>query len=406
MSDTLQGTLQIVDPLDQQGTSRYHKDTHNKCRIIYGYKRGCLDNIDIENSFVILIEPRSDYIDEIKSLGNKKITLISKVLVKENKLSETILYYDKDSNSYFMKRDNLVINGVNLFNIKKYKVYTTSIENIIKQYSIQNIESLVVNINIKNCNEILQSVESYNHILSRIYIDKEIANYNCKILDNFYKRPNKKEDTHITELSTTKLSTIQDIDNLVVFTHKNLNIKLPKIILYFYENECKQIKEISLFLQQYKMNLVINDKTDEEKIKKIIISYPECIKYINLKNTLKPSKIYYENIIENLECIFDRGNDNDDLEIIIQFNPKYFNSKNTLQIMYPLQDNVVYVNKAFDIIYGTKNCMFMLYQILRSNYFTDYIEEKMEEKRTLFKIFSKRYFYDYISKIFVLKEIN
>lgn len=382
----------------EQGTSIYHKDTRNKCRIIYGYKRGCLDDIDIENSFIILIEPRSDYIDQIKSLGNKKITLISKVLVKENALSETILYYDKDNDSYFMKKDNLVINGVNLFNVKKYKVYTTSIENIIKQYTIQNIESLFVNINITNCNEILQSVESYNHILSKIYIDKEIANYNCKILDNFYCEKRQKD--------TIQKDTIQNMGNLVVFTHKNLNIKLPKIILYFYENECKQIKEISLFLQQYKMNLVINDKTDEENIKKIIISYPECIKYINLKNTLKPSKIYYENIIENLECIFDKGNNNDDLEIIIQFNPKYFNLKNTLQIMYPLQDNVVYVNKAFDIIYGTKNCMFMMYQILRSNYFTDYIEEKMQEKRTLFKIFSKRYFYDYISKIFVLKEIN
>lgn len=373
----------------------YQKDTPNKCKIIYGYKKGCLDDIDLdlENSFVILIEPRSDYIDEIKSLSNKKITLISKVLVKENVLSETILYYDKDANNYFMKKDNLEINGVNLFNVKKYKVYTTSIENIIKQYTIQNIESLTININIKNCSEILQSIESYNHILSRIYIDKQIADYNCKILDNFYSH---------------KKDTIQDLDNLIIFTHKNLNIKLPKIILYFFENECKQIKEMSLFLQQYKMNLVINNQNDE-KIKKIIISYPECIKYftdggLNLKN--KPSKIYYENIIENLECIFDKGNDNADLEIIIQFNPKYFNSKNTLQIMYPLQDNVLYVNKAFDIIYGTKNCMFMLYQILKSSYFTDYIEEKTKEKPSLFKIFSKRYFYDYISKIFVLKEIN
>ena len=74
--------------------------------------------------------------------------------------------------------------------------------------------------------------------------------------------------------------------------------------------------------------------------------------------------------------------------------------------MYPLQDNILYVNKMFDIIYGTKNCMFMLYQILKSKYFTDYINTKIEEKKTLFKIFSKRYFYDYISKIFLLKEIN
>jgi hypothetical protein len=77
---------------------------------------------------------------------------------------------------------------------------------------------------------------------------------------------------------------------------------------------------------------------------------------------------------------------------------------NTLQIMYPIKDNTIYVNKLYDIMYATKNCMFMLYQILKSKYFTDYIKQKRSEKPKLFKIFAKRYFYDYLSKIFVLQD--
>jgi hypothetical protein len=397
---------------------------HTGCKIIYGYNPGCLDDIlDSQGQLVILIEPRTDRIDQIQSLKIKDFILIKKVLVKTNLLSETIFHYDKDRDIYFMKDDGLVINGTNLFNIKKYKAYTTSMENIIKEYAIQNIHSLTININIKNCNEIIQSVEAYNHILSRIYINKQIGNYQCKILDDFYSKV---------------------LDQYITFTHKNLHIELPKILVYFYESQNKKLKEMTLLMQQYKMALVINklpdgasarqdDQQDTSTITNdtgasarqddlhrsgasarqddvsVIVPYPESIKYIDTGNwLLKPSKIYYENVINNLACIFDSDtlpSNSSELDIIIQFNPKYFDSKNTLQIMYPLDDNVFYINKVFDVIYGTKNCMFMLYQILKSKYFTDYIEEKIAEKKSLFKIFSKRYFYDYISKIFIIKEI-
>lgn len=361
------------------------------CKIIYGYNPGCLDDIlDSQGQLVILIEPRTDRIDQIQSLKIKDFILIKKVLVKTNLLSETIFHYDKDRDIYFMKDDGLVINGTNLFNIKKYKAYTTSMENIIKEYAIQNIHSLTININIKNCNEIIQSIEAYNHILSRIYINKQIGNYQCKILDDFYSKV---------------------LDQYITFTHKNLHIELPKILVYFYESQNKKLKEMTLLMQQYKMALVINKLPDGASARQddvsVIVPYPESIKYIDT-GILKPSKIYYENVINNLACIFDSDtlpSNSSELDIIIQFNPKYFDSKNTLQIMYPLDDNVFYINKVFDVIYGTKNCMFMLYQILKSKYFTDYIEEKIAEKKSLFKIFSKRYFYDYISKIFVIKEI-
>ena len=388
------------------------------CKIIYGYNPGCLDDIlDSQGQLVILIEPRTDRIDQIQSLKIKDFILIKKVLVKTNVLSETFFHYDKDRDIYFMKDDGLVVNGTNLFNVKKYKVYTTSMENIIKEYAIQNIHSLTININIKNCNEIIQSVEAYNHILSRIYMNNQIGNYQCKILDDFYSKGN--VGTLPSSDIVGKGTLPSNGGTYITFTHKNLHIELPKILVYFYESQNKRLKEMTLLMQQYKMALVINkDETSNQqnddnvpcrtKVSGMIVPYPESIKCIDTEGNglLKPSKIYYENVINNLACIFDSDNINSlELDIIIQFNPKYFNSKNTLQIMYPLDDNVFYINKVFDVIYGTKNCMFMLYQILKSKYFTDYIEEKIAEKKSLFKIFSKRYFYDYISKIFVIKEI-
>lgn len=362
-------------------------ESYRAVKIIYGYKKGCLDDIDISKSLIILIEPRTDRIDEIQNTPSDNIILIKKVLVKTNKLEETILYHDKDRDYYFIKDNGLVINGTNLFNVKKYKVYTTSIENIIKDYTVQNIHSFVININIENCSELLQSVESYNHIISRIFINKQITDYHCKILQNFYCEG---------EIDL-------NISNFIVFVHKNLNVKLPKIVVYLCPKSNKRLSEMKLFLQQYKMSLITNTLSNDK-----IIPYPESIEYFITDAKLIGSscispKLCYENVIEMLDCIFDQTDL--DLDIIIKFNPKYFDSKNTLQIMYPLQDNVLYINKALDIIYGTKNCMFMLYQILKSKYFTDYIEEKMQEKRSLFKIFSKRYFYDYISKIFVIKDI-
>lgn len=400
------------------------------CKIIYGYIQGCLDDIlDSQDQLVILIEPRTDRIDQIQSLKikdqfKKPFVLIKKVLVKTNILSETNFYYDKDLDIYFMKDDGLVVNGTNLFNIKKNKVYTTSMENIIKEYAIQTIHSLTININIKNCNEIIQSVEAYNHILSRIYINNQIGNYQCKILHDFYNEGTLPSSEGTLPFIEGTLPSIEG--TYITFTHKNLHIELPKILVYFYESQSKRLKEMTLLMQQYKMALVINKLPDDTsnppcrnddnvpcRVSRIIVPYPESVKCIDTEGNwlLKPSKIYYENVINNLACIFDSGTlpSNEDnslgLDIIIQFNPKYFDSKNTLQIMYPLDDNVFYINKVFDIIYGTKNCMFMLYQILKSKYFTDYIEEKIAEKKSLFKIFSKRYFYDYISKIFVIKEI-
>ena len=393
------------------------------CNIIYGYLDNCLDKY--QDSPVLLIEPRSDIIDILKKdlkdiTKNKNIILISKMLLEKDLMTESILYFNKEENKYFTNNEKLLVMGTNYFNVKKYKVFTTSINNIILQYNIQNINSISININVQNCNKILDSIIPFNHIISNIIISDTVKMFsdNCKLLENFYKKEN------------------------LTFTHKNLNIKLPNIGMYINCNgKIKNNKEISLLVQQYKMNLIIMRKNNS-----FIIPYPESITIINNVYDAH-SKIYHENIIRNFECIFNKdqnikeqitvtnnqneqvnenineqinetnnhNNQNEqinetnkidvgDLDIIMQFNPKYFDNNKTLQIMYPLKDNIIYINKVFDIIYGTKNCIYMLYQILKSKYFSDFLEVKKIAKPKLFTIFSKMYFFEYISKIFVIKE--
>lgn len=377
------------------------------CNIVYGYLEHC-PFIKSPKDNVLLIEPRGEIIDLLKKNLDKNIIIISKILSEKDTMTDSILYFNKEEDKYFTKNDkDLLITGTNYFNVKKYNVFTTSINNLIVQYNIQNINSLVININIENCNDILDSLIPFNHIISNIVINNNvnITPEKCKILENFKK--NEDSSTFIDDVDRRQ-------GNIKSFSHKNLHIKLPNIGMFF-NGKLKNNKEITLLIQQYKMNLIIIKKNDS-----YIVPYPESITILNNNQENTYSKIYHENIIHNLDCIFNFNAQNDkneennlikseeiaigDLEIIIQFNPKYFDNNKTLQIMYPLKDNVVYVNKVYDIIYGTKNCIYMLYQIIKSKYFSDFLEEKKTSRPKLFTIFSKIYFFEYISKIFVVKE--
>jgi len=179
------------------------------------------------------------------------------------------------------------------------------------------------------------------------------------------------------------------------------------------------------------MSLIIKQRDTNN-----IIEFPDSIDKLNqiynqikVKNKKENCEFFHENIIENLDIIFNANNSiiednniiednsiieddsiienltetNDNLDIIIHFNPKYFEIYNTLQIMYPLKNNIIYINKMYDVIYASKNCMYMLYQIIKSKYFSNYLDNKKSVNPKLFKIMSKRYFYEYIEKIFQLK---
>lgn len=356
------------------------------CKIIYGYTPNCLDNSD--NSPILLIEPRNEYIDIIKNLRKQNVMLISKALVKSKISSETLMFYDKSNHNYWIPDDDLNIKGNNCFNIKKNVIFTTTVEQLISQYKIQNIQDFIVNINILNISNVLDSILQYNHILSQISISTGInIDKQSKILLYY----NSKTD-----------------NNYTIYQHKNLNLTLPNIGIYFLNgNNIKTTNDdLSLFVKQYKMNIIINNDTN-----KTLITYPDSIQFIESDEKLNTnqSKIFHENVITILDKIFSRSDSNDikiseNLDIIIQFNQKYFTSRRTLQIMYPLKDDTIYIHRPYDIIYANKNCMFMIYQILKSKYFTDYMESKQKEKPVMFKFLCKKYFYDYLSTIFVFKD--
>lgn len=374
------------------------------CNIIYGYVEDFI--LSYHDYPIILIEPRKNIIDKINKLKLDNIIVIKKVLVNKKSLSETVLYNDKINDNYWLRQDDLSINGTNFFNINKELVYTISLVDLINKYKIQNIKNLVLNININNNKEVLKSIEQFNHIISYIKVK---ADFKCDFFNNFYKES-------------------EENANYIVYIHKNLKIKLPKIAIYFNNlNSILDIDKLTLLLNQYQMSLIIT----ESDITTNIIEYPDSINKLNVmykktttNNNKKQSHFFHDKIINDLDKIFNDNKINkenvinsneliqsnidnidniNNLDIIIQFNHKYFEVHNTLQIMYPLKNNIIYINKMYDIIYATKNCMYMLYQIIKSKYFSSYLDDKKTVNPKLFKIMSKRYFYEYIEKIFNLK---
>lgn len=364
------------------------------CIIVYGW----IDDFDklinvYKNEYIILIESRKQYLDIIQDkIKGKNIILIKKIL-GDNKISETFLYYNKLKDLYLIETENKL-------QLPRQNIYQTTISNIISTYNIQNIKSFVINININNLDNVFNNLIPFNHIISKIQFKSNIEYIpKTNFFDNFDEKSSFDEQSNIENTYNR------------YFYHKNLNIPLPNIVMYFSNSNYLQhnIDKLKLLVNQYQINIIYN--TNECNNKCNIIPYSDDLQAINNLKTITESKqnsivsniIYHEKIINNLETIFTSNLEFDKFDIIIQFSPKFLNN-NILQIMYPLKDNVLYINKVFDIIYATKNCMYMLYQILKSKYFTDYIEEKHAVKPSLFKFFSKKYFFEYISKIFIVRE--
>ena len=386
------------------------------CIIIYGWTDNCLDKFYEENSplyndnNIILIEPRKQYIDIINTyckINSKKLTnfiFIKKCLGNNNKLKESILYYDKSKDLYLFENTEVKIREV----LKREVVYQTTFTNIINIYNIQNIKSIIININVNNCYSIFENIIPFNHIISQIKINRNIKYPKTSFFNNFIET----NDTLPTNDVDGRGTLASVTPEYYVFSHKNLNISLPNIAIYFSDFDLLQnnIGKLKLFIHQYQMNLILNKSSQSKTNNLNLIPYPDCINEFNdlsnFKNlNIKTKKIYHQNIINNLENLFTSTDiPVKDIDIIIQFQTKFLNN-NILHIMYPLKDNVLYVNKIFDVIYATKNCMYMLYQILKSKYFTDYMDDKMNTKPRLFNFFSKTYFYEYISKIFIIKDI-
>lgn len=338
----------------------------NKYTIIYGFDTK--QSYEAYDNKIILIEPRKRFIDKIKK---EKITFISKIPMGSNISRQVVLYTSKDN--------HIVLEKPNAFTSRE-EVYTTSLSNIIKMYNIKEISQFVINIKIDNIKEVLDNILSYNKIIKKISTCYNHDDIDCNLLSYF-----------------------NMIEN-GIYEHKNINIEKPNICLFpchkiTFEEYCNdEIKDDNYinFYNFVKMN-DINILTKGGRITSDICS---------IKNVKKNNEIeIYENLINNLHLIF--LNDcmtinNKNIDVIIQFNPLYLITQDNFEIIYSIENDILYVYKQHDIIYGNKDTMYNLYNVLQSKEFKEYIEEKKVLKKKLYSFFSKNYFYDYISKIFNL----
>lgn len=353
--------------------------------IVYGFDDNIFNFIE-NNTTIILIEPRKHIIDYLNNIGgiktllstknlNQNIILIKKCLTINANQNEMIIYENSLNN--FIINDSL-INEIDqdLKFYKKHNVFVTSLKNIISHYDIQNIKSIVINLNISNIYNVLQDIINYNQLISNIYINNEIY------FDYFKQHLNKSKCILNNFIKLDSNSTL-----FYHFEHKNLNITLPNIAMYCQDNNIHS-QDIQNLIKQY-------------NITSIHVDLPYNI------NTSKKSKIIiYEWLNNVLHTFFtsEKTNTEKKHEIFFIFNQKYLEKNKIFPILYPLQNDILYINKEYDIIYGSKNCMYMLYEVLNSDYFIDFINAEKTKRKNLFYIFAKNVFYNYISKIFVLKE--
>lgn len=330
------------------------------CVIIYGFLSHEQLSSFNDHIPVILIEPRKQVIDGLKQNMPSHVKLLPKLLSHQNTLQERSLYKVDDSffTEYPTQRQSK----------SKQRCFTTSIQNIVRQFKIQNIKALICNINVDNLDECISNASCFNHIISHICITSTCSFFH---IDNSF------VETLFTQIEKGPSYLLCLDDSYSIFEHKNLYVPLPKICLYITEDiPIEEQDNFDLLIAQYNITLL---ETPKQAIEKTVLKGSD-------------STLIKNNAIQ-------------DFDIVIQFNPKYLSYKDFFQILYPIKDNVIYSNKEFDILYGTKNCMYMLCQIIESKYFTDYLDNLKKTKKVTYKLFYKKHFHDYIAKIFDIKLI-
>lgn len=342
--------------------------------IIYGY-----DTFDTlpTSGHIILIEPRNICIDKFKSdntINKKDIKLITKALSEKDTMSENIMVLNNEKTIYHID-NKTIINGS-----KRERVYTTSLLNIINDYKIQSIKTIYFNINVSNINNILNSMKPYNHIISNIAfkscVDRQLYESN-DIFKSFSRQ------TYISK---------PPLDNWVIYSHKNLSLDLPKICMFFTHNGLSSLdKDLKNFIKKYNIDVVID---------KHIIPFSDTNNII-IPPISSDNNEFHKNILNNLHVIF---NSNNQYDVIIAFNENILKSQPNFYILYPPENDTLYINKQFDIIYSCKNSMYNLYQILQSQVFNQWIYENAKKNPNLIKFFIKRWVYEYLSKTFKISK--
>ena len=263
------------------------------------------------------------------------------------------------------------------------RIYTTSLSNIIRDYDVQNILGLYFNINVSNINNILSSIKPFNHLVSKILFKSDVNRsvYETHNLLHSFSRQ--------TKISQTPFQ------DWVEYTHKNLNIQLPKICMFFTKFSLNDKSNTLIqFIKRYKIDIVHGTE--------IIPFSNNCnLKLPNIQ--IDNSVLFTKYLLNNLDTIFKSDTKYD---IIIALNENILTIQPNFFILYPPSDDTLYINCRYYTFSSSKHAMYMLYQILHSNYFNNWINEQSKSKPTLVKFFIKKWFYEYIQKTFKFSSIS
>lgn len=326
--------------------------------IIYGFDKSVLDIIK-NNENVILIEPFTKNIEEITKYQKQfNFEIVKKLLIPNTQFAKLNIY---ETTTSVFTLDKPI--STKCF-MKNHVVFCCNLESIIEEYDIYHIKNIYINLNISNLKDLFNSWIKFNNLIEKVTLPMNIHKKLLNILFfTFYE-----ENILLNE----------NFD-YIHYIHKHLTLKTPKIILYDIYPNIDNLTELNKLIKRE--NLITYDRLD-----------------------LDENLFLHEKLLFCLDKIFKIENLNE-IDIIIQFNSKYYDVNKFFNINYEIQDTILYINKEYEIIYSTKNCMHMLYEILKSKYFEEYINCEKEKRKKLFKFFYKRTFYEYIQKIFKIVEI-
>jgi len=348
-----------------------------KCVIIYGFlqpsTRGLQQLVEISEQTeapIILVEPRKEILELFRTLQvPKSVKVVARILGTDIRESILYHYHRKLNQSTNVSGESLCFTtqpstlSTNL--IKRETVYSTTIDSLVKDNKIQTIDKLVFNIWVDNLSEIINSTIQHSLIINQIHINKLIPFVLPEFLNNSFEQIRPERE-------------VVNETNYTVYSHKHarvLHLNPPKICIVL-------IGKLPIHAQD-----TFNNTISQYNIKTVL--YLPCEK----------GKLLHQQIISTLDIVFD-DKDAQNAEIFILVNAKYFNNHSFVKIMYPIQNNVLYVDKVSDTFYASKSSLRILHQIVKSSYFTSYFDDNPK----LLSYLARKYFYDYFAKIFTIKD--
>ncbi len=327
------------------------------CNVIFGYKN--LEQLQSSKFPVLLIEPRRNTIDLIRNKSDGSVTSITHL--SNTKLIPRLLHTTITEQLLVFQDNTYTVNMINVNTSsnkhKREKVFTTTLLDVIKNYSIRTIKNFIVNLNIDYLSSILLSIEPYSHKIETIQIDKTI-NY-CAAQD------------FMTKLY---IPVSKDNSDYTCFEHVNIKTPLPRTCLLLIDAVPPNVREkLDMLVSRYNMTTMDASKLAKGDLQNLTIVLSEFYNHEKQQNTRH--------------------------DTIVVLKPSFLQFVDTITLRYPLQDNHIIVHKGYDFIYSTKNCMYEVLNELQSDTFHKFIASKANNKK-LFPFQYKKYMYSYLEQVF------